>query len=197
MKYRKGILVLPIIFLIFGVTTMTACGFLGIGGTEKWKEEVKLSDGRIIIVERERLLESGGDEWASNRRGLKPKEHNIKFVNPDGSGKKVEWRTIKKSEGGYPEIPLILDMDSGHFVMYTLVGVGPACEVYNKYVYRNGAWSEEALTDKFEPRIANLIVRSSDDVPKFINMETKRKINESEYSRVPVRQAGPNREICE
>jgi hypothetical protein len=31
-------------------------------GSEKWKEEVQLSDGRIIVVERETIRERGGDE---------------------------------------------------------------------------------------------------------------------------------------
>lgn len=197
MKQKKKIIGMFILIMNLGVATVTACGFLGFGSTEKWKEEVQLSDGRIIIVERENINESGGDEWASNRSGLKPKEYHIRFVNPDGSGKKVEWQTIKKSPRTYPEIPLVLDIDSQYMVMFTLLGVGPGCEVYNKYVYRNGAWSEEKLPEKFKPRMRNLFVRGSDDIPKFVDLETKRKINESGHSRREVMKVGPNREICD
>jgi hypothetical protein len=95
-----------------------------------------------------------------------------------------------------PEIPLILDMDSGHLVIFTIVGVRTRCEVYNKYVYQNGAWREEALPEKFEPHTTNLIVRGSDDISKFVDLESKRKINENESSRRPIGQVGPTREIC-
>lgn len=193
MEQKKRMIVLFILILNLAVTTATACGFMGFGGTEKWKEEVQLSDGRVIVIERERMLESGGDEWSSNRRGLKPKEHYIKFVNPDRSGKMIEWQTIKKSPRKYPEIPLVLNIDSGYLVIFTLVGVGPDCEVYNKYIYQNGVWSEETLPEKFEPKITNLLVRNSEDVQKYINLKTKQK--EIEDSRRAVRQVGPIREV--
>jgi len=186
-------IIVSLVFIVMLVTSITACGFLGIGGgTQKWKEEVKLSDGRIIVVERKIVNESGGGEWASNRGGLKPKEDYIWF-DLNGSGKMIEWHTIKKSDG-WPEIPLILDLENGQPVIFTIVGVRTACEAYNKYVYRNGVWNEEALPEKFEPRTTNLLVKGK-DIPKFVNLETKRKENED--SRRPVRQVGPTREICE
>ncbi len=195
MKFTKRAMILFILILTLVVTNMTACGFLGFGRTEKWKEEVKLSDGRVIVVDREIINEMGGDEWASNRSGLKPKEYHIRFVHPDESGKKVEWQA-KISSDTYPEIPLILDIYSGHLVMFTLVGVGPRCEVYNKYAYQNGAWIEETLPEKFEPRRRNLLVKGR-DIPKYVNLEMKRNIDESGHSRREVRQAGPNRKVCD
>jgi len=193
-KTNISIIILVLIFI--GVTNMNACGFLGFGNTEKWKEEVKLSNGRIIVVERKIVNESGGDEWASNRSGLKPKEYHMRFDNPNGSGKTIEWRTLKKSPRTYPEIPLILDLANGQPVIFTIVGVRARCEVYNKYVYRNSVWTEEALPEKFEPHTTNLLVKGK-DIPKFVDLEMKRKINESGHSRRPVRQVGPTREICE
>jgi hypothetical protein len=68
MKQKKRIIFLFILILNLGVVTVTACGFMGFGDTAKWKEEVQLNDGRIIVVERERLIESGGDEWTSGVR---------------------------------------------------------------------------------------------------------------------------------
>lgn len=196
MKQKKKIIGLFILILISGVATVTACGFLGFGSTEKWKEEVKLSDGRVIVVCREIINEMGGDEWASNRSGLKPKEYIVRFAHPDESGKTIEWRTIKKSPRTYPEIPLILDIYSGHLVMFTLVGVGPGCEVYNKYIYRDGAWIEETLPEKFENRRRNLLVNGK-DIPKYVNLEIKRNIDESGHSRREVVQVGPNRKVCD
>lgn len=195
MKYTKRVVVLFVVVLALGVTYINACGFLGIGGTEKWKEELKLSDGRTIVIERK----TENERVASDRSltgSLKPKEDYIWFVHPDGSGKMIEWHTIKKDDGLFPEIPLILDLENGQPVIYTLVGVRPACEAYNKYVYKNGVWNEEKLPEKFEPRARNLFVRGKDDIPKFVDLEMKRKINESGHSRRPVRQVGPTREIC-
>ena len=67
---------------MMGISMSAEAGLFGLfGGSNKWKEEVQLSDGRIITVERELLSEAGGDEWASNRSGSKPKEYRI----PDSS----------------------------------------------------------------------------------------------------------------
>jgi hypothetical protein len=192
MIYKKRFLILFIVIFTLGIASLNGFGFLWFSSTEKWKEEVKLSDGRIIIIERERVLESGGDEWASNRRGLKPKEHHIRFK-LDELGKTIEYRTLKKSDGLYPEIPLILDLENGQPIIFTIVGIGTRCEAYNKYIYRNGVWKEEKLPEKFEPRTTNLLVRGSDSAPRFVNLETKRKENAD--SRKPVRQVGPTREI--
>lgn len=57
------------------------------------------------------------------------------------------------------------------------VCVGPGCDAYSKYVYRNGVWIEETPPEKFEPKITNLLVRNSDDVQKYINFEEKAERN--------------------
>ena len=195
MKYLKGTQGLLVAILILG-TGMNACGFLGFAGSEKWKEEVQLSDGRVIVVERETLRERGGGELASNRSGTKPKEHRMRFAHPDGSEKMIEWWTTKKSPGTWPEIPLILDMESGQPIVFASVGIKARCEVYSKYVYRDGVWREEALPEKFEAHTTNLFLRDGIDMPKFVDLETKRKGNaEIGYSR-SLRQVGPTRQVC-
>jgi hypothetical protein len=178
------------LILMMGVS-MNACS-----SSEHWKEEVQLSDGRIIVVERERLGERGGDEWASNRSGTKPKEYRIRFAHPDGSGKMIEWRTTKIDSQTWPEIPLILDMESGQPVVFAIVAISSGCEVYSKYIYQNGIWIEEALPEKFEQRMTNLFLRIGVDMPKFVNLETKRKRNaEPGYSK-SLKQVGPTRQVC-
>lgn len=196
MKFKKGITGLFISILLLGGTGMNVFGFMGFGGSEKWTEEVQLSDGRVIVIEREILYERGGDEWVSNRSGTKPKEYHIRFTHPDGSGKMIEWQSTKKSPRTWPEIPLILDMESGQLVIFTIVGIRARCEIYCKYLYRNNIWSENELPERFEQRTRNLFVRGRIDVPKFVDLETKRKINANGSPRKPVRQVGPNREIC-
>lgn len=194
-RYTTKALSLLILILVMGAT-MDVFGFLGFGGTEKWKEEVQLSDGRVIVVERETLRERGGGEIASNRSGTKPKEHRIRFAHPDESGKIVEWRSIKKSPAAWPEFPLILDMESGHPTIYTSVGIRARCEMYYKYVYEHGAWSEEALSEIFKKRFTNLFIRNGVDMPKFVDLETKRKGNAEIGYRRSLKQVGPTRQVC-
>jgi hypothetical protein len=172
-----------------------AYGFLGFGGTEKWKEEVQLGDGRVIVVERETLHERGGGEIVSNRSGTKPKERRIRFAHPDGSGKIVEWRSTK-SYRTWMEKPLFFDLESGYPVVYASVGIRTLCEMYSKYIYRDGIWHEEMLSETFEKRTTNLFIRDGVNMPKFVDLEKKRKENIGiNYSR-SLRQVGPTRQIC-
>lgn len=182
------------LILALGVS-MNACGF----GSEKWKEEVRLSDGRIIVVERELLSERGGDEWVFNRSGTKPKEYLIRFAHPDGSGKTVEWRSIKKDFQTWPEVALILDVEAGQPIVFSLVAISAGCEIYSKYIYKNGIWAEEALPENFEQRTTSLFLRIGTGMPKFVNLETKRKINSGDEGRGYRRaltQVGPARKVC-
>ena len=160
--------------------------------TEKWKEEVQLSDGRIIVVERESKYERGGGEWAHNRRGIKPDEYRIRFVYPEGSEKTIEWRSLKKSETLWPEVPLILDFESGYPIVFSAAGVGPGCLAYSKYIYKNDLWVEEALPNEgIEVRATNLFLRVGVDI---VDLEAKRStLKDSHRSR---RQVGPTRVVC-
>lgn len=177
--------------LVLGVS-LTACG----AGSIKWKEEVQLSDGKVIVVERDAVYVSGGAEWASNSSGSKIDEYRIRFEYPAGSGKLVEWRSIKKSPRTYPEIPLVLEIVSGQPAVFTLVSISNACEVYSKYVYKNGAWVEETLPEQFEQHATNLLFASKKDLPNLLKLAEKHKRNdEIGHGRTPY-QAGPNRKVC-
>lgn len=195
MKYMKGTLALVFLTLTLGVTSMPAFGFLGFGGSEKWKEEVQLSDGRIIVIDRETIHERGGGEIASNRSGTKPKERRIRFAFQDGSGKVIEWRSTKKDDGMWPEKPLIFELESGDPIIFTLVAISDAYEIYSKYIYQNGVWIEEALPEKFEVRTTNLFIRDGRDMPKFVDLEKKRKGNAEIGYRRALRQVGPMRQV--
>lgn len=184
------------LILTLGVSMNAEAGFFGLfGGGNKWKEEVQLSDGRIIVVEREMISEAGGDEWASNRSGSKPKEYRIRFVNPDQSGKMIEWRSTKIDTQTWPEVPLILDIESQQPVVFSLGGVSICCEVYSKYVYQNGNWVEEPLPEKFEKRITNLLFGSQKNIPTLVNLEEKSKRNGGIGYRKSLMQVGPNRMV--
>lgn len=194
MKYTKlSFSILIVMILILGVTCINVFAFLGFWGAKKWKEEVQLSDGRIIVVERKALMEGGGDEWAINRGGTKPKEYRIRFAHPDGSGKMIEWRSAKESPRTYPEKPLILDLESGQPIVYTIVAISSGREVYSKYAYRNGIWIEETLPDMFEKRFTNLNLKIDTG---FIDLETKLKNNTKPGYRLNIREVGPQREVA-
>lgn len=177
-------------FLLMLGVTMNACS-----SSDNWKEEVQLSDGRTIVVERETLHERGGDEWASNRSGTKPKEYRIRFSHPVGSGQMIEWRTKKEFET-WPEIPLVFDVESGQPTIFSLVAISIGCEVYSKYVYRNGAWIEEMLPEQFKQRTTNLFFGDGNDMPKFVNLEEKHKRNSGDGYRRALTQVGPTRKVC-
>lgn len=163
--------------------------------SENWKEEVQLHDGRIVVVERELISEGGGDEWASNRSGSKPKEYVIRFINPDESGGGIEWRSTKKDIQTWPELPLVIDIESGKPVIYSLVAISICCEVYSKYIFQGGNWIEEPLPEKFEQRVTNLLFGNRKDMPKFVNLEEKNKRNNGIGYRKALKQVGPSRMV--
>lgn len=177
--------------LILGIS-VSACG----AGSQSWKEEVQLSDGKVIIVERETIHARGGDEWASNSSGSKPEERRIRFPSPNGSGQMIEWRTTKKSPQTWPEKPLVLDMEAGQVMIISIISTSSVCEIYSKYVYRNGVWFEEALPEKFEQRTTNLFIRDGTDMPRFIDLKTKHKENSQNGYRGSLKQVGPSRRVC-
>lgn len=179
------------LILILGLS-MSACG----AGNIKWKEEVQLTDGRIIVVEREAIYAGGGDEWASNRAGSKIKEDIIRFANPDESGKFIGWRSMKLSPQTYPEIPLVLDIIAGQPVLFSLVAISSGCEVYSKYVYQNGKWHEELLTEIFEPKKTNLLFGTQRDLPKLLSLDEKDKRNDGSGYRKALKQIGPTAKVC-
>lgn len=177
------------LILMMGVS-MSACS-----GDQKWKEEVQLSDGRVIVVERELLTEGGGDEWALNRSGTKPKEHRLRFEYPVGSGKMIEWRSTKKSPQTWPEMPLILDVEAGQHVVFSSVFILGGCQIYSKYNYQNGIWIEEPLPPQFEKHATNLLIFSSRNRHSFFDLEAKRK-NNSEVTLQDFKQVGPKHPYC-
>lgn len=185
------------LILILGVSMNAEAGFFGLfGGSEKWKEEVQLSDGRVIVVERELISEAGGDEWASNRSGSKPKEYRIRFFHPDRTQEKIEWRSTKTDSQTWPETPLVIDIESGKPVVFSIVAISNGCSVYSKYVLQNGVWIEEVLLEQFVQRTTNLLFGSHKDMPTFVNLEDKRTRNNYIGVRKKYLHVGPGYKVC-
>jgi hypothetical protein len=166
------------------------------GGSINWQEEVKLSDGRVIVVDREAIYVSGGGEWASNRDLKKIDGHRIRFVSSDAPNTVVEWKSTKKSPMTYPETPLIFDMPNNEPTVFSLVAISNGCEVYSKYVYRNNVWIEEELPEHFEQQTTNLLFGSQRDLPERLTLAEKAKRNSKRSYRQAVKQVGPSRKVC-
>jgi hypothetical protein len=172
---------------------MMGVSIIGCSGDQKWKEEVQLSDGHIIVVERELLTEGGGDEWAINRSGSKPKEYRIRFEYPEKSGQEIEWHSIKQKRT-WPELPLIFDVENGKPVVFSNFYDSVGCQIYLKYVYQDGVWTEEMLPPVFEQHTTNLFLKFSAGLSS-VNLKTKQELN-SDVGFRHIQQVGPKHPYC-
>lgn len=176
------------LILLMGMS-MSACS-----SDQHWKEEVQLSDGRVIVVERDLITESGGDEWAINRSGSKPKEYRIRFEYPEGSGKTIEWKSTKFVDT-WPEHPLIIDAEDHKPVVFSKSYNAVGCRIYLKYVYKKDKWIGETLPLVFEKRESNLLIFNFDNQSSLVTLEIKRKKNQDAKSQ-DYKQVGPKHPYC-
>lgn len=166
----------------------------------KWTEEVQLSNGQMIVVERETHHRPGGAELARGS-GWRPQQYTIRFKYPSNSTQVIEWRSTKMdSEGAYqPEFPLVLDIEPTKNVpqVVTINWLRGACYEYVRYVYRDNVWSEDPLPAEFEARDANLYLPAAGlDLPNRVSLELKRRENDSIGYRKRLKQIGPKQTAC-
>ena len=90
--------VLRLILLCTLVLTMVGCSRM----SESWKEEVRLSDGRLIVVKRTAKGTITRD-IAMRATGWKPKETTLRIAQVDGAAKPPVWRSFL--------IPVVMDYD--------------------------------------------------------------------------------------
>lgn len=181
---------IPFYFLATVIFIITVSGC-----SSRWEEEVLLSDGRTIVIQREVLRESGGDEWAVNRKGSKLKQFVIRFQSPDEPRREIEWRGVKTSPTKWPEHPLILDVESGHFIVFSEVGDSAGCGKFSKYIESEGVWIEERLPESFEPKISNLLIHDYEGMSSHVSLEKKRKRN-ADVMAAPFMRVGPKLISC-
>lgn len=148
MRSRKtGIGIITIfIFIFIGVTDMNAAGFLGIGDTASWKEDVLLHDGSKIIVERWQKREGRYEP------GQKPSvsEHSITFTLP-GSKKVVTWKDEYSKEIGRANF-ILLALHILNDVPY-IIAEPHLCLSYNKWGRPNPPYVFFKFTGKEWKRI--------------------------------------------
>ncbi len=196
---------LGLAFLLTVVAFPAACAPGNKTKIVKWQEEVKLSTGEVIVVEREtrfrpantgRPKDSG---WAAHMM-------TIRFHYPPDSKEVIEWRTVRHdAELRYsPETPLVLDVDAHRHALYVITRAGGTtgdCDEYWRYRYENGVWRDDMLPETFETRASNLWLGSKEiDTSAKITLDYKRKF-EADYHRwtrydIRFQKVGPDRCLC-
>ena len=175
------------------IVSVTACS-----KTVTWTEEVELSNGQTIFIERETKHRPGGVEWVRGS-GWKPEQYIIRFQYPPGLGHMIEWRSTKISPATYPEFPLLLDTEPKKDIPFLVSIHWPkdGCFEYVRYVAREGSWVEDPLLAEFEPIPANLILGAAGlDLPKKVTLELKRRVNADIGYRKRLKQIGPKQSAC-
>jgi hypothetical protein len=120
--------IIILIFIIIGVTSMNACGFLGLGGTTSWKEEVLLHDGTKIVIER--LVNLGGKPTLDSRE-RRDLDETVTFSLP-GSNKKITWQTDFRDSKPEPNSLNLLVLDIVNGTPY-IATYAAGCIAYNKW----------------------------------------------------------------
>lgn len=192
-----------LLLLLSVVVSLCACaGLPGIGHTMHWKEEVKLHDGQVIVVDRFYNL---GGYPAIESHNRSPLDESLTFTLPDSS-KVITWKTEFNNS---PELnslgPLLLDVVNG--IPY--LATSPAgCIAYNKwgrpnppyvlFKYVNETWQRIPL-EAFPPRLvqSNLMSRPDSSIlkPYYTLEQVKGQMqgrNISPEARNILREAVPN-----
>lgn len=165
MKNKKNLLGLFLTILVLVGTAISACGFLGLGGTS-WKEEVLLHDGRKIVVER--TVKRGGRHEIGQKS---PYEYQSLAFTMPGTNQQVKWEDkFSKDLGMANFLPMLLDIQDG--VAY-LVVQPMGCLSYNKwgrpnppyviFKYEGKTWQRIQLSElPAEIKTPNLIFSAPD-----------------------------------
>ena len=166
MTLNHNLSLAPLVLIV--LLSLTACATQsgGIGHTMRWKEEVKLYDGQVIVVER---LYNLGGYLAIESHNRSPLDETLTFTLPD-SGKAIVWKT-EFNDSPEPNSlgPLLLDVVDG--IPY--LATSPAgCIAYNKwgrpnppyvlFKYVNEAWLRIPL-EAFPPMLVHSNLMSRPD----------------------------------
>lgn len=166
--------------------------------TTEWQEEVMLSNGTTIQIERKTLLNPGGAEIATGS-GYSPSKYIIKMEYPFGSNHYIEWASHTMPATLHPEFPLVLDVQSGDErpYMITIGWASDSCYEYMKYEYIGDQWKQQKLPEAFHVMETNLYLGSArSSISKHIGLAQKRELlAKGRYSSV-YKTVGPKRTGC-
>lgn len=171
----------------------------GCDNTQRWQEEVLLSTGETIIINREVKHRGGGAAWPQGQ-GSVPIEHLIRFQYPPGSGQVIEWRSTKFDlpSSTYAELPLVLDIATDRTLsVFTKVHINEGCRRYVEYQLRNGAWSEIPLPEAIAQHSTNLFLAAGGvGIKGLVSLAEKAKENSSIGYTRDFKAVGPKRDVC-
>ena len=180
------------------VSALLIClALAGCDSTVKWREEVKLSTGEIITIDRE-VKHRGGGAALPQGQGTIPREHLIRFRYPAQTGPLIEWRSTKLSPATYAELPLVLDLgaDKAWFI-FTRHLPNEGCIQYMKYQSKNGAWTEPPLAEDIDTHPTNLFLAAdSNEIEGLISIAEKAQENASMGYPKHLRKVGPKKKLC-
>ncbi len=154
---RPSIALLPVLRLVLLCTlvlTMVGCSRM----SETWKEEVRLSDGRLIVVKRTAKGTITRD-MAMRATGWKPRETTVRIPELDGFAHPPVWRSGL--------IPVVMDYDTAsstwsvvatYMWCSTWYDMGRPTVQYVQYISVGGeAWRVVPLQPGLIGRRANLL----------------------------------------
>ncbi|CAN7268881.1 hypothetical protein LJR289_001173 [Pseudoduganella sp. LjRoot289] len=152
----------------------------GCSRSEHWQEEVRLASGQVIMVQRQ-----SSDSAAS-----------IRFFLPGQPGQPIVWHSLHDGGPLHMENPVVLDVENGVAVIYTVVSTSPGCRLFTKYSNSGAGWREEVLPDRFKGRDMNLFILSGLDIGDIVTLDQKRRESSAiSYSR-SLRFLGPADKAC-
>jgi hypothetical protein len=145
---------LRLILLCTLLLTMGGCSRM----SESWKEEVRLSDGRLIVVKRTAKGTITRD-IAMRATGWKPKETTLRIAQVDGATRPPVWRSFL--------IPVVMDYDPAsstwsvvatYMWCSTWYDMGRPVSPYVQYISVGGeAWRVVPLQPGLVGKRANLL----------------------------------------
>lgn len=167
-------IITTLVFIFIGVSNMNAAGFLGIGNTASWKEEVLLHDGSKIIVER--WQRHGGRREPGQDPDIS--DQSISFTIP-GTNKSVKWKDEASDElGGRVNFDLV----ALHIInnLPYIITTPHLCLSYNKwgrpnppyiiFKYEGNEWKQIDMTElPVEFKNINLVVNAGADDWKLVS----------------------------
>lgn len=164
--------------------------------TVRWKEEVQLSDGRVILVQRTMHMIPGGGEWLRSS-GWRADWYEMQFELPDSGARPILWRSVPRRPARDPELPLVLDVQTGNTpIVWTIQWVTDACTEYTMYSYSGGSWNVVPLPNLIPDRPANLFLRLRTDLQGTIQLQEKQAQVSTSRSPARYRTIGPKRVVC-
>jgi hypothetical protein len=204
---KISICVMIILGFIFANVSGCAAGFLGMGSTASWKEEVLLHDGSKIIVER--WQKHGGRSEPGQGPGIS--DQSISFTIP-GINKTVTWEDEASAElGGCANFKLL----ALHIMNNTpyIIAKPNLCLSYNKwgrpnppyviFKYEDREWKRIEIKDlPVEFKNINLAIDTLNDEEKLVSQglvsaemvkKLNRELSQQEYkeiARTPLKGVG-------